>query len=81
LKGIYGDEIDRMPLGAVGIYSTAEKLRVGLQQLMAGSRKWRTHLITRNDLACLTEEAAKVTKIPYIMESYREEALAIIDGR
>jgi len=81
LKGIFGDEIDSMPLGAIGIYSTAEKLRVGLQQLMAGSRKWRTHLITRDDLACLTEEAANVTKIPYIMDAYREQALAIIDAR
>ena len=47
---------------------------------MAGSRKWRTHLITRDDLACLTEEAANITKIPYIMDSYRDEALAIIDA-
>ncbi len=69
-----------MPLGAVGIYSASEKLRVGLQQLMAGSRKLGTHLITRDDLVSLTEEAAKVTKIPYIMDSYREEALAIIDA-
>jgi len=53
---------------------------VGLQQLMAGARKWRTHLICRNDLACLTEEAAKVTGIPYIMDAYKEEALAIIDA-
>ena len=80
LKQTFGKEIDEMPLGAIGIYSAAEKLRVGLQQLMAGSRKWRTHLITRNDLACLTEEAANVTKIPYIMDSYREQALAIIDA-
>jgi len=46
---------------------------------MAGARKWRTHLITRNDLAALTEEAAKITKIPYIMDAYRKEALRIID--
>ena len=62
------------------LFRSAEKLRVGLLQLMAGSRKWRTHLITRDDLACLTEEAASITKIPYIMDSYRDEALAIIDA-
>ena len=33
---------------------------------MAGARKWRTHLITRNDLAALSEEAARVTGIPFI---------------
>jgi hypothetical protein len=46
---------------------------------MAGARKWRTHLITRKDIACLTEEAAKVTHIPYIMDAYREEAYKVID--
>jgi len=28
----------------------------------------------------LTEECAKVTGIPYVMEAYREEALQIIDA-
>jgi len=79
LRSIYGDEVNKFPMGAVGIYSASEKLRVGLQQLMAGSRKWRTHLITRNDLVSLTEECTKVTKIPYVMDSFRKEALAIID--
>jgi len=80
LKAIHGKEVDNFPLGAIGIYSASEKLRVGLQQLMAGSRKWRTHLITRNELACLTEEATKITGIPYIMDAYREDALKIIDA-
>ncbi|MDQ1329908.1 MAG: hypothetical protein QG578_171 [Thermodesulfobacteriota bacterium] len=80
LKEKYGKEADSFPLGAVGLYSAAEKLRVGLQQLMAGSRKFRTHLITRNDLAALTEDASKVTGIPYIMNAYREDALKIIDA-
>ncbi len=80
LKSIYGKEVEEFPLGAVGVYSACEKLRVGLQQLMAGSRKWRVHLIERNDMAALTEEAANVTGIPYIMDAYRQEALEIIDG-
>jgi len=28
---------------------------------------------------CLTEEAAKVSGIPYVMDAYREEAEAILD--
>ncbi len=80
LRAKYGNEVDNFPLGAIGIFSASEKLRVGLQQLMAGSRKWRSHLITRDDLASLTEETTKVTGIPYIMDAYREEALAIIDA-
>ena len=77
---MYGKDADKFPLGAVGIYSAGEKLRVGLQQLMAGARKWRVDLISRKDLAALTEDAAKITGIPYIMDAYRQEALEIIDA-
>jgi glutamate synthase domain-containing protein 2 len=80
LQSKYGKDMAHIPLGAVGLYSASEKLRVGLQQLMAGSRKWRVHLITRAELASLTEECAKVTGIPYIMDAYRKEALEIIDA-
>jgi glutamate synthase domain-containing protein 2 len=80
LRTKYGKDIEKFPLGAIGLYSAAEKLRVGLQQLMAGARKWRPHLITRKDLAALTEEASRVTNLPYIMDAYKEEALAVIDA-
>jgi glutamate synthase domain-containing protein 2 len=80
LKEMYGKDADKFPLGAVGIYSAGEKLRVGLQQLMAGARKWRVDLISRKDLAALTEEAAKITDIPYIMDAYRQEAMEVIDA-
>ena len=79
LRGIYGSEVDNFPLGAIGVYSACEKIRVGLQQLMAGARKWRVNLMCRGDLAALTEDAARVTNLPYIMDAYRREALAIID--
>jgi hypothetical protein len=36
---------------------------------MAGARKWRVDFMSRKDLASLTEEAAKVTGIPYIMDA------------
>jgi len=80
LKAKYGKDVDNFPLGAIGIYSAVEKLRVGLQQLMAGARKWRVDLITRADLASLTEECTKVTGIPYIMDAYRKEALEVINS-
>jgi glutamate synthase domain-containing protein 2 len=80
VKHMYGSEVETMPLGALGIYSASEKLRIGLQQIMAGARKWRVDLISRKDLACLTRDAADVTGIPYIMDAYREDALRIIDG-
>lgn len=80
LRSKFGKEVDKFPLGAVGIYSVSQKIQIGLQQLMAGARKWRVDLISRRDLAALTREASKITGIPYIMDAYREEALAVIDA-
>ena len=80
LKEKYGGEADSLPLGAVGIYSAVDKIKVGLQQLMAGSRNWEVKYISRKDVFSLTEECAKITDIPYVMDAYREEALGIIDA-
>jgi glutamate synthase domain-containing protein 2 len=80
LRARYGDEVKEMPLGAIAFYSFADKLRVGLQQLMAGSRNFRVSTISRDDLIALTEEAAKVSGIPYVMDAYRKEAELIING-
>jgi glutamate synthase domain-containing protein 2 len=81
VKNIVGaDEMKRIPLGAVGIYSYVDKLRVGLQQIMAGARCFSVPAITRHELMSLTEECAKVTGIPYLMEAYREEAMEILEG-
>jgi glutamate synthase domain-containing protein 2 len=73
-------EMKSIPLGAVGIYSYAEKIKVGLQQLMAGARCFSVPAITRKELMSLTEECTKVTGIPYLMEAYREEAMKILDS-
>ncbi len=78
LAARFGSRMKEIPLGAVGIYSFAQKLRVGLQQLMAGTRNFRLATISRKDLMSLTEEAAKVSGIPYVMQAWREEAEAIL---
>ena len=80
LKEKYGSEVDELPMGALGIFSAVDKIKVGLQQIMAGSRNWQVPYISRKDLFSLSEECAKVTDIPYVMEAYREEALEIIDA-
>jgi glutamate synthase domain-containing protein 2 len=73
-------EIKNIPLGAIGIYSYADKIKVGLQQFMAGARKFRLDAITRNEIMSLTEECAKVTNIPYLMDCYRQDALRVLKG-
>ena len=80
LKEKFGSEVDQFPLGAVGIYNVVDKINVGLQQLMAGSRNWKIEYISRDDLCSLTEECTKITGITYVMDAYREEALAIVDA-
>jgi glutamate synthase domain-containing protein 2 len=71
-------EVDAMPLGAVGIYTYTQKFRVGLQQIMAGARRFNLGVISRNDVMALTEEAAKISGIPYVMEAYKAEADRIL---
>jgi len=78
LRKKYGDEITKIPLGAIGVYTLCEKFQVGLQQMMAGSRNFRLSTVTRHDLMALTEEAAKVSGIPYVMDAYRAEAETIL---
>ncbi len=72
-------EMSKIPLGAVGIFSYVQKLSVGLQQLMAGARRFRLASISRKDLMSLTRDCADVTGIPYVMDAYRAEAEAILD--
>lgn len=81
LVGKYGKEtVHEMPLGAMALYTFADKLRVGLQQIMAGSRNYKLSAISRNDLMALTEEASQISGIPYVMDAYREEAMEIINS-
>lgn len=74
------DEMPNIPLGAVGIYSYCDRIKVGLQQLMAGARCFNLPSITRNELMSLTEECAKLTGIPYVMDAYLDEAMEILNS-
>jgi len=70
LKARFGDRFKEIPWGAVGLFSYLnERVGVGLQQLLAGSRKWKLDLISRNNLVALTERAAKITGIPLLEEA------------
>ena len=79
LKARYGNDFKDIPLGAVAIYTYGQKFKTGLQQIMAGSRNFKLSTISRDDLMALTEEAAYVSGIPYVMEARREEAERILD--
>ncbi|MBI3947059.1 MAG: FMN-binding glutamate synthase family protein [Armatimonadetes bacterium] len=61
-------EFERIPPGALGLYTYYERLAQGLRQLMAGSRKFAVSYLSRDDLAALSREAAEMSGIPYIMD-------------
>lgn len=75
LKRKFKERFSEIPWEAVAIYTyLTERVGVGLKQLMAGARKWRLNLLDRNDIASLTERAAKATGIPLI-EDVEQDAL------
>ena len=45
---------------------------------MAGSRKFSLGLLSREDIAALTPEAAQVSGIPYIMDLDHKEVEALL---
>ena len=64
-----------IPWEAIGLYGYMnERVKVGLQQLMAGARKWKLELIDRDDLIALTERASKTTGIP-LAEMAEQDAI------
>ena len=77
----YGEDMKDIPLGAVGIYTFSQRIKVGLQQLMAGSRNFNLSTISRKDLMSLTKEAEEVSGIPYVMDAYRKEADKILSSK
>jgi glutamate synthase domain-containing protein 2 len=80
LKARFGQEVKQIPWGAIGLYTYCQKFKTGIQQLMAGSRNFNLGTITRKDLMALSEEAAYVSGIPYVMDAYRDEAEEILDA-
>jgi hypothetical protein len=76
----FGKEAARVPLGAVAIATFVDKLRTGLTQFMAGARSFRLDSVNRTDIVALTEEAAQVSGITYIMDAFQEDAMKILES-
>ncbi|MFH2046985.1 MAG: glutamate synthase-related protein [Pseudomonadota bacterium] len=73
------DEIKNIPYGAIAFYTLADKLSCGLQQLMAGARKFSTNNISRSDLMSGNRETAKETGIPHVADVNDEGAKKILN--
>lgn len=78
LREKYGQDFDKLPTGAIGMYSYIDRMKKGLQQFMAGSRKFAIKDIDRYDLVALTRDAADISGISFVMDSDREEVNRIL---
>jgi len=74
------DEMKNIPLGAVALCGYADKLACGLQQFMAGARKFDLQELTRNDLMTANRETEAVTGIPFMTDALDTEAKAVLNA-
>jgi glutamate synthase domain-containing protein 2 len=78
LKMKYKERFNEIPTGAMGLYSYFKRLSQGVRQLMAGNRKFALSYITRDDIAALTQEAANISGIPYVLDVDKDEVEKIL---
>jgi hypothetical protein len=71
-------EMRNIPFGAVAMYGYADKLACGLQQFMAGARKFNLASLSRDDLVTANRETEALTGIPHVTDALNEKALAIL---
>lgn len=77
-KKVGEDEMKNIPFGAIAMWTLADKLAAGLQQLMAGARKFRISEISRNDIFSANRETERETKIPFITDVLDDRAKMIL---
>lgn len=75
------DEMKNIPFGAIAMYAFADKLACGLQQFMAGARKFNLSELKRSDLVSANRETEEVTGIPFMTDSKHKDALNILKGK
>jgi glutamate synthase domain-containing protein 2 len=79
-KKVGKDEMKHIPYGAIAFMTLADKLGCGLQQLMAGARKFALRQITRNDIFSANRETENETGIAHVSDVNNESAKKILQG-
>lgn len=72
------EEMKNIPLGAIAVWTLSDKLAAGLQQLMAGARKFRISDLSRDDLFAANRETEKETGIRFMTDVNDEIAKKIL---
>lgn len=80
LKRKFGKDFEKIPTGAMGVYTYMERLHQGLRQIMAGCRKFSLDYISRDDMAALTSEASNISGIQYIMDCDKERVETLLNS-
>ncbi len=71
-------EMKNIPYGAIAVWTLADKLGSGLQQMMAGARKFQIDAISRDDLFAGNRETEKETGIRFVGDVGDETAKKIL---
>ncbi|MDY7035485.1 MAG: glutamate synthase-related protein [Thermodesulfobacteriota bacterium] len=79
-KKLGKDEMKHIPYGAIAFYTLADKLACGLQQLMAGARRFSLPKISRGDLMSGNRETARETSIPHVSDVNDESAKKVLNS-
>ncbi len=74
------EEMKNIPYGAIAFYTLADKLACGMQQLMAGARKFSMGQLTRGDIFSANRETAKETGILHVSDVNDESAKKILNS-
>lgn len=80
MKKIGTDAMKDIPLGALAVWTLSDKLAAGVQQLMAGARKFSLDQITRNEIFSGNRETEAVTGIPFMTDINNDLAIRILKG-
>ena len=72
------DEMKNIPFGAVAMVGYADKVGGGLQQFMAGARKFKLSELSRSDLITTNRDTEEVTGIPFMTEALADKAMDIL---
>ncbi len=79
-KKVGPEQMKDIPYGAIAIWTLADKLSAGLQQLLAGARKFSVRDISREDIASANRETERETGIPFITDVQDELARRILNS-
>ncbi len=66
-------EMAKVPYGAIAMWTNVDRLAAGLQQLMAGARKFALSGISRADVCSANRETERETGLPFLTD-YQDEA-------